>query len=66
MVMPGYGPSCVPVPVYNTTNPAISMVAPQGHPTIVARPKPLTEEVTANSLQILLNDGSFMLYNRVL
>lgn len=45
MVMPAYGPSCVRVPVYtNSTNPATGMVASQGHPPMVSRPKPLTQE----------------------
>lgn len=55
MVMPAYGPSCVRVPVYtNSTNPATGMVASQGHPPMVSRPKPLTQEVNSYSLQIVL------------
>lgn len=44
MVVPGYAPSCVPVPVYSTTNQAPGVVPSQGHP--APRPKPLSEEVS--------------------
>jgi hypothetical protein len=43
MVMPGYAPSCVQMPIYNTANPA--MVTPHGNLPVASRPKPLTQEV---------------------
>jgi hypothetical protein len=46
MVMPGYAPSCVQMPIYNTANPA--MVTPQGNLPVASRPKPLTQEVIYN------------------
>ncbi|XP_046456843.1 toll-interacting protein B-like [Daphnia pulex] len=42
MVMPGYAPSCVQMPIYNTANPAL--VTPQGNLPVASRPKPLTQE----------------------
>lgn len=45
MVVPGYAPSCVQMPVYNAANPATGMVTPQGNPPVASHPKPLTQEV---------------------
>lgn len=45
MVVPGYAPSCVPVPVYTAPSQPAGMVGEQGHPQTMRRPKQLSEEV---------------------